>query len=455
MAIKAISRAWGSGQDTRAYDRVAFEQCGMMEESSARIYSSALVESPALRGRQLLLLTLAAASALYVRTALSPLQEAMRAALMLNDNQMALLQGPALALPVVLITIPLGALVDRYSRVRLLLIFAVLGFIGSVLTAAAGGFAALFFARCLTGLTAPATWIAASSLIGDLYLPAQRGRTTMILAIGQFVGMSGAFALGGALLARLGGGLHECRLAMLWLSSPMLIVMIALMALREPPRTGVVIQNPALREILSEVWGYRAIVAPLFVGIVMLEIAYGAVLVWTVPAFSRHFVALTPDRLGELMGVALAVSGLLGPIVGGALADYGQRTGGPRRTVRMLGAFVLISTPAGLFAIMPGLGAAVGLALLFMTAASAILVTGTTLFTIVVPNEVRGFCMAILTGTSVLCGLGLSPLTVSLLSGAIGGPSMIGAALAVSCAGASLVGAISFAVGWRCIPQNA
>ena len=81
-----------------------------------------------------MLLTVAAASAIYARTALGPLQETMRIALGLTDNQMAMLQGPALALPTIFAAIPLGLAIDRYSRARLLLVLTALNLFGSVFT---------------------------------------------------------------------------------------------------------------------------------------------------------------------------------------------------------------------------------------------------------------------------------------------------------------------------------
>src|SRR5262245_38698972 len=75
---------------------------------------------------QLSLLTLAALAGSYARITLGPLQETMRLALGLSDNHMAVLQGPALALPMVIAAIPLGLLIDRYSRVRLLFVLTAL-----------------------------------------------------------------------------------------------------------------------------------------------------------------------------------------------------------------------------------------------------------------------------------------------------------------------------------------
>ena len=75
------------------------------------------------RGRphnlQLLLLSLALFSSNYARTALNPLQEQMHHALSLTDSQIAVLQGPALVLPLVLAALPMGILADRCSKARL------------------------------------------------------------------------------------------------------------------------------------------------------------------------------------------------------------------------------------------------------------------------------------------------------------------------------------------------
>ena len=75
---------------------------------------------------QLLLLALAAWAAMYCRSALGPLQEAIHAALDFSDNEMALLQGLAMALPMALGSIPLGLLADRINRARMLIFFVAL-----------------------------------------------------------------------------------------------------------------------------------------------------------------------------------------------------------------------------------------------------------------------------------------------------------------------------------------
>jgi MFS family permease len=346
----------------------------------------------------------------------------------------------------VVAAIPVGLAIDRYSRVRLLLVFAIADVVGTALTALAPNFTVLFLARCLVGLTATATGTAAFSLLSDLFEPAQRGRASMVVVIGQFAGLAAAFAFGGALLGMLDQGPNEWRRAMLWLIPPMIAVTFSLFAMREPKRTNVSIVNPSAREAFAEVWRLRAVIAPVLGGLIMAETALGAVLVWAAPTLARRF-GLSPDRVGAIMSLLVFASGVLGSIAGGTLADICQRVSGPRLTVLALTGVALLSVPAGTFAVLQGARPAIVLLFIFMMTIGAILVMAVALFTVVIPNELRGLCLSAMTGCNILCGTALAPITVSFLSGAIGGPTMIGKALTWVCVSASLMGAGAFFLG--------
>jgi MFS family permease len=423
----------------------------------AELEQNVVTSQPALtlssRGVQLLLVTLAAAAAAYSRSCVGPLQESMRAALGLSDNEIAFLQGPALALPLVLAAIPLGLIVDRYSRVRLLLVLALLDILGGLATAWLSDFVALFLIRCLIGLAATASAVAAYSLLADLYAPAQRGRASMIVAMGQYAGISAAFAIGGGLLGQSEPGPAGWRAAMLWLTVLLLPALLLMFGLREPARTGVVIKNPSVQDVWPELWRHRAVIIPLLLSIVTIEVALQAMLVWAAPTLSRSF-ALPADRTGAVVATGLMVSGLAGPLVGGFVADASQRSGGPRRTLLVLSLMTLLSVPGALFAVAPGVGIASGLLVVFLTLVSAILVAATALFTIVVPNELRGLCISASAAANVLVGTGVAPLTISVLSGVLGGPTMIGKALASVCVMAAVLGAILFSLGRRFHPRS-
>jgi MFS family permease len=398
------------------------------------------------RALQLLLLAVAVAAAGYARTVISPLQEAMRLALSLTDNQIAILQGPAMALPLVIASMPLGLLIDRSIRVRLIFIFAALNLFGSLFTVFAPSFNLLLVARCCVGLAGFTTFPIVMSLLADLYAPPQRGRVTMAISIGQVVGNSAAFALGGALLAQFGSGLDAWRSTMLWLTAPLVLVTLLMLAMREPPRTGVLVAKLSTRETVLELWRYRKAIGPILIGLVMAEIAIGAMLIWTAPTFSRSF-NLAADHIGAIMAVVLLTSGLLGPVLGGLLADFCQRTSGPARTSAFLSGLALLSVPVALFPLMPDSTMASVLLIASMTINLAVAVMSMTLLTIVVPNELRGLCMALVVAVNILFAVGVAPVIVSLLSQAIGGPALLGKSLALVGAVAGLLGAAAFALG--------
>lgn len=399
------------------------------------------------RSGQLVLLALAVWAELFVRDALGSLQETMRIALGVGDNEMALLQGPAIAVPTAIAALPLGLLIDRYSRVRLLQLSLVLMFVGSAVAAFAPTFAALFAARCFLGIVSTAPLIIGISLVADLYEPASRGRAIGLLLIAATTGAASAFGMGGVLLTQFDGE-NGWRWTLLAMAGALVPVLAATLMLREPPRTGVVEKNPPLGITLAQLWGYRAVVVPLLAARLLVAVADSAAIKWVAPVFQRGF-DVNPDRIGMIVAGTMMVGGLSSALLGGLLADWCQRSGGPPRTVGMLSVLVLLSLPAGLFAVAPEVITA---SILFAAFLIMGLIVGTawvTLSTIVVPNELRGLYLALAFGGGNLIAGGLAPLMVSSLSGVLGGPLMIGKALAMVCSVASVLAAIVLLFGWQ------
>lgn len=414
-----------------------------------------MVRASPLRHRafQLALLAVAMAQAGYVRTVTSPLQESMALDLALSDNQMAILQGSVIGIPVALTAIPLGILVDRTSRVRLVAALIAFSLLGSLLTAAATQFAVLMIARAIAGVTALAILPVVFSLIADLYEPALRGRATTTAVVGQVAGNSLAFALGGALLVMAGPDPGGWRSAMFWSAAPLFGVLLLTLFLREPPRGERAMTNPTLRRVWQELYHYRGMFICIAAGVILVETAVGAMLIWSAPMLSRSF-ALPADDIGWIMALGMLLSGVLGPFIGGTLADICHRSGGPRRTANTLLALALLSLPTTLFGLVSGVASTSVLLVVSMTMMLAIAIMGMTLLTIVLPNEIRGLCMSVLMAGIMLLGLAGAPLAVSALSGQIGGAPMLGQALSIVCAGSAALAAFTFAIGRRHLPLS-
>jgi hypothetical protein len=118
----------------------------------------------------------------------------------------------------------------------------------------------------------------------------------------------------------------------------------------------------------------------------------------------------------------------------------------------VLSALALLLVPTGLFAVLSTVGSASTLLILFMTLVGSIVVMATALFTVVIPNELRGLCTSVAAAACVLFGTGLAPITVSVLSGALGGPQTLGKALTLVCVVVGIVCAIAFVLARRYFP---
>ena len=274
----------------------------------------------------------------------------------------------------------------------------------------------------------------------------------MVVSVGQLGALAGAFAAGGKLLARTA----SWQSAVLWLAAPLVPAALLMLLIREPSRPSDVARKTGRSRGFPELWVHRSMMAPLFAGIVAMELTISATVVWAVPALSRQF-AVAPDRLGATMGVAIAVSGLAGPVVGGAMADVCQRRGGCRGTLSVLLFLAFLNIPAAAFPVFTRFWyAAVGL-VAFTTLTTAIVVMATAAFMVVIPEHVRGLCTSALNAGGILAS-GLAPIIVSGVSDFIGGPSRIAASLAAVGAGTGLFSVAAFSLGvrhfWRVLPDD-
>lgn len=376
------------------------------------------------RNTALGLITLAVFTGTATRYVLSPMQELVKADLGLGDNQVALLQGMAIALPTALLSIPIGRLVDRTRRARLLVWLALLCALGSLMTALAQGFGAAFAARMLVCATVVAAQPAALSLVSDLTKPAERGRMITLTSLGQAFGGTAAYVLAGDLLARLpalvpsGGmlaGLAPWRLVQLAFALATFGTAAALVVLREPARreAGAVDADAALGPTLRTLWTYRRLLLPLAVGMVSIGMADAAAGIWAVPILSRTFHQ-SPADFGTWLGMLNLGCGVAGAVIGGLAADFGQR--GRGQAGALLGAVggAALSVPAALFPVMPGVtGFAVLLGLLLM-AGGCVNIAATSAVMVLLPNCLRGMCISVLVAVIGLVAFGVAPLLVSL-----------------------------------------
>ncbi len=400
----------------------------------------------------LILLTLAVASGKAMGTVFSPVQEAAKVSMGLSDLQISMVQGVAASIPIAILSIPLGWLVDHQNRVRILICLGVVWTAGTLATVISHGFVALFLSRMLAGLGALCVLPAAISIAADLSVPERRGRAMVLLSLGNTAGAAVAFAAGGGLFGWFSGpgahansGLAPWREVHLAFGITSAVLLLPLFVLRDPPRLEIVQKAQDIGPALHGLWMRRGMLIPLFGGQVSVLMADVAAGVWAAPVLTRTY-HLQPAAFGAWFGLVILVAGIGGSVVGGFAADIGNKT--HLRGGILLGAVIAsgVSIPASCFSIMPSVpGFALMLGVLLFCGAITGLVT-TTALTVLIPNEIRGICLgAFIVGGAVI-GFGVAPTLVTLGSALLGGEPHLDVALAATGAVTSLLAFIGFAI---------
>lgn len=434
-----------------------------MVSVTAPIAAEPPLETPPIRRtawRAVLMLSLIIMAAGVVRLAFSPLQEAAKAELGLSDYQISLIQGIAAALPMAVIAIPLGWLTDHSKRTRLMMVLGLVWTAGMIGTAFAANFEQMFVARMLAGLGAMGVVPVAISVLADLSLPDSRGRAMLFVGMGNTLGPALAFVGGGALVTAFAAGLDLPGLALTpWRETALVIglasaaLLVPQMLLSEPARHEVENAGASLKVMARALWARRRFLLPLFVGQISVIMADAAAGVWAVPVLQRD-LGQTVGQAAALLGVLLLLAGVLGPVIGGFVADRGHKSS--IRGGILIGAVIAsaVGVPAALFPLVTGVPAfAVVLFLLLMAGAVTGLITATAI-AVLIPNEERGVCLGAFMILGSLIGLGLSPVLVSLGSELMGGEAHLAPALAVVGVGTGLLSLAGFILAMLNAPER-
>ena len=411
----------------------------------------------------LLALALSMAIGFTMMGSFATIQEAAKLEMGMSDYALSMVSGLSAAIPMLLLSIPVGIAVDRGNRVRMLIALSFVWTLGTVLTAVAQSVPLLFFARMLTAIGTTGALTAALSLGADLCAPHERGRATLIVTLGKTLGTAAGFAMAGWLFgwfiannaAGWFGGVTPWRATHYVLAILGVVMALPLFFLREPARHEVVAGNHApFRIVAGELWSRRRFLIPLFAGQVGVVMADAAAGIWAAPVLQRGY-GLSPEQFAGWMGLLILLTGILGAIIGGFAADAGQKSG--RRGGLLIGAVIaaLLAIPAALFPIAPGVPSfAVALGTLMLCGTVTGLITSVALTTLL-PNELRGLCIGAFIAIAGLVGFGITPTLVAGVSSLLGGESFIGIALAIVGTSVSVLAFLAFLVAMYRAPRTA
>ena len=276
------------------------------------------------------------------RAVLAPVLDQVKASFAIDDAQAGFLTTAFFWVYTVVSPIS-GYLGDRVSRRALIVVGIGLWSFATIASGFAGTYEQLWIARALTGVGEAGYGIVAPAFLGDLFSKERRARTLAVFYLALPVGTAGGFAFGGFMVERFGHapgqphaglgcalGLHEgWRYAFLLAGIPGVLLAVLAGFLREPARGGKDVADAHLVptkfrwSAVGELLRTRSFVVNVAATTAM-TFAIGGLQQWA-PTFVQRVHQYSPTDGGSLVGIVVAVTGTLGTMFGGFLADYARR----------------------------------------------------------------------------------------------------------------------------------
>jgi len=373
----------------------------------------------------LIVLTLVYVSNSIDRTAMSILIEPVKAEFQLSDSQLGLLTGLAFGVTYALAGLPMGWLIDRVNRTKLLAAVVATWSLCTAICGFAQSYTALVMARLAVGAAESAAAPTAMSMIADLFPKDRRSTAMGIFWTSTAFGTAISLVLGGVIAANYGW-----RAAFFVAGAPGLILAVLILAtVREPTRErdpGAVAGAPAptplqtFRFVCANPTVFNA-----FAGIGLASLAMSGVPVWAA-SFLVRTQGFTLPEAGLMAGLGVGLFGAMGSLLGGPVGDAVVKRWGIQTLPAVPMAACALACVSGLvFALGSSLiVVAIGFVVFeivsraFTAPAYAILVTG-------VEPRMRGVVVSSVQAVTNLIGYGVGPLVVGVVSDRVGGPNSL------------------------------
>jgi MFS family permease len=337
----------------------------------------------------------------------------------LSDSQLGLLAGTVYAIAFAITGMPLGLLVDRVNRVRLLSALIAIWSGLTALCATATSFVTLVLMRIGIGAAESGGTPTNLSLLSDYFERRRRSTAVGIYMMGPQLGTIIGFAVAGIIAANYGW-----RAAFLAAGIPGLILAaLVLLTVREPKRGAsdavhgvqeAQLAAPPFMDALRLIRQQPALVH-MIIGLTIANMVAAGVAVW-LPALLMRVHGVSIQTAGLSVAFGIATFAALASLFSGMVCDkLGTRS--PHAIPRMAAFAALITIPFIVYGSLTGIYWIAIAAFAAKTVAHAIVNTpGYAVSLSLAPPQIRGTTTALLQVLSNLLGYGIGPQLVGLLS---------------------------------------
>jgi MFS family permease len=362
------------------------------------------------------------------RQILSLLVEPIKHDLSLNDTQISLLQGLAFAVFMGLGGLPIGRLIDRYHRIRIIAVGVAFWSVMTVCCGLAKNYTGLLLSRMGVGLGESTLTPAAYSVISDSVPPKRLGLALGAYSMGVYIGAGLALIIGAAVIAQLPvsewivvpllGEMRPWQLVFVVVGLPGLLVALLVLTITEPARhlDGEKTHYASLAQVKQYLFAHRVAL-----GLLILCHSFAAMSSYTLNAWAPSFFVRTYGwslaDTGYAFGITIVLSGMTGVVAGGLIGDYLLTRRVHSGRVKLMGSAMLVAAP---LAFLAPLMVNPYLSLLLLGGVTFLITltigTGPAAMQEVLPSRMRGTVNALAVLIVNLIGLGIGPTCVGLLT---------------------------------------
>ncbi|WP_312330930.1 spinster family MFS transporter [Acinetobacter variabilis] len=367
------------------------------------------------------------------RQILSLMIEPIKADLMLSDTQFSLLQGLAFSLFYAFMGVPIAALADKKSRVKIISVGIAFWSLATAGCGLSKNFIQMFLARLSVGAGEAALSPAFYSIVADLFPKHKLGRALGVYAIGAFIGSGLAFLIGGYVIGLLKdvsfvtlpmiGEIKTWQLTFMIVGLPgVLLALLMILTVREPERKGLkmdvngVAVKASFKNSIGFIKTHKKTFFCHFIGFSFYTMMLYSLLGWAPAYYMRHF-GLDASQTGYILGSIILVANTSGALFCGWLIDFFSKRGYSDAAIRAgaIGCAALI-IPSVLFTQVDNMQfsfALIFVAMFFSTFPIPASAAATQMLT---PNQLRSQVSAKFLLISNLIALGVGTTAVALIT---------------------------------------
>jgi MFS family permease len=272
------------------------------------------------------------------RQILALLIQPIRQDLGLSDSEIGLVGGIAFSLFYTFGGLPIGWLVDRYSRRWVVYLGVTFWSIATAACGLARSFLQLFLARMSVGVGEASLHISAYSIMGDLFPKDRLTAAITTYHLGASTGNAFAFVIGGLVVGFVSDGgvagipllntLRPWQVAFMAVGLPGLLVALLMLTTPEAPRHRATSAGPASSSFAAVLPFWRRHLRFLLchhIGFALISVMTIGMVFWS-PSYLLRSFNWSTQEVGSAIGAA-HLAGLIGLLASGPLVDAWYRRG--------------------------------------------------------------------------------------------------------------------------------